>query len=56
MITDLISIEGLEIWEPYLNDLVNWFSIEDNTSTSACLETFCLLMNNSDNKIHILIP
>lgn len=49
-------MEGVDVWEPFIRELLGWFNSEEDAENEACLEAFCNFFGKTDNRMSIIIP
>lgn len=52
----MIQRDGIEKWKDLLEPMINWMNSEQINSIPSGLDTFCVIIETCDDRVHALFP
>lgn len=52
----MIKRDGMTSWKELLEPMVNWMNSDQPNAVVSGLDTFCMILNEADDRVHVILP
>lgn len=52
----MVKRDGVETWKDLLEPMINWMNSKKPNSVVSGLDTFCIILSECDDRVHLILP
>ena len=52
----MIKRDDMMQWKDLLEPMINWMSSNQKNAIQSGLDTFCVILNEMDDRVHVILP
>lgn len=56
VIAEMIKRDDAKQWVNLLTPMINWMCSDKQNSVACGLDTFCTILNETDDRMHVILP